>query len=80
MVLLFFVILALMLANLHESAPPLAEGELSAEERIRQLQAVDHRKLTTYERIDDENNVWRIPIEAAIEKMIADTQTERRDN
>jgi hypothetical protein len=77
---LFFAMLALMLANLHESDPPLAEGELSAAQRIRQLHVEDRRKLTTYELIDEENNVWRIPIDVAIEKMIAEAQTKRRDN
>jgi hypothetical protein len=68
----FYAILGVMLANLHPAQPGLAEGERSPEERIRQVRMEDERKLTTYELIDPEKGIWRIPIDVAIEKMIAE--------
>jgi hypothetical protein len=76
----FFAVFALMLANLHEKEPSVAEGELSPSERIRQQQVEDQRKLTTYELIDKQNGVWRIPIEVAMEKMIAEGQAKWRNH
>ena len=75
----FFTILGLMFANLHESPPQLSEGELSPAERLSQLQAEDLRQLTTYELIDPEKGIWRIPIDVAIDKMLAERQAKRRD-
>jgi hypothetical protein len=68
----FFTILALMLMNLPEATPPVAEGQLPPVEQLRQLKAEDQRQLTTYELIDREKGTWRIPIDVAMEKMLTE--------
>lgn len=68
----FFTILALVLVNLSKPAAPAAEGQLSPIEKIQQLRAEDQRQLTTYELIDREKGTWRIPIDVAIEKLLAE--------
>lgn len=75
----FFTILGLMLANLHESQPQLSEGEPLPAERLLQLRAEDERRLTTYEPIDQDKGVWRIPMDVAIDKMIAERQRQRSE-
>ena len=74
----FFTVLALMLSALNDGKSTVDLGDPSALapiEKIRQLRAEDQRQLTTYELIDKEKGVWRIPIDVAIDRLVAENQT-----
>lgn len=69
----FFTILCVLLANLPVRPPRTDQGEIAPTEKLRQHKAEDERRLTTYELIDPDNGVWRIPIDVAIDKMVAES-------
>jgi hypothetical protein len=74
----FFTVLILMLSALNDGKSTVDLEDPSALvpiEKIRQLRTEDQRQLTTYELIDKEQGVWRIPIEVAIDRLVAENQT-----
>lgn len=73
--LVIFVVLGLMLKLSRPADPIPADPNAPPPlERLRELEAADAEALTGYAWVDKERGIVRIPIEAAMEKLIAEEQ------
>ena len=75
--LLIFVVLGLML-RISQSAPAIDPGDKAPYAVLQKLQSDDRRALTAYGWVDRKNGVVRIPIDVAMEKLIAEHEQSAR--